>query len=61
MSEKVKIEAKSDVTEFEIRKGLNPYGFMHIPKAIRPNLPFEQGVPLKAKIEGETLVIKRAE
>lgn len=47
-----------DVTEFEIRKGLNPYGFIHIPKRVRGSLPFEQGVPLKAKIEGNALVIR---
>lgn len=48
------------VTEFTIKKGLNPYGFLHIPKRARGSLPFEQGAPLKAKIEEDALVIRRA-
>ena len=27
-----KDDTKPEVTEFDIRKGLNPYGFIHIPK-----------------------------
>lgn len=46
------------VTEFKINKGLNAYGFIHIPKKARGSLPFEQGTPLKAKIEGNALVIR---
>lgn len=46
------------ITEFKTRKGLNAYGFIHIPKKARGSLPFGEGVPLKAKIEGETLVIR---
>ena len=44
--------------EFTIKKGLNLYGFIHVPKKARAGLPFAQGVPLKAKIEGETLVLR---
>ena len=47
-----------EIKEFTIRKGLNPHGFIHVPKKARGSLPFEQGAPLKAKIEGETLVIR---
>jgi hypothetical protein len=52
-------EPKS-VTEFEIKKGLNKYGFIHVPKKAIPSLPFKVGVPLKARIEGEALVIRKA-
>jgi len=47
-----------EVKEFKVKKGLNNYGFLHIPKKARGSLPFEQGVPLKAKIEGETLILR---
>ena len=46
------------VTEFDIKAGLNKYGFIHVPKKAIPSLPFDQGVPLKAKIEGDALVIR---
>ena len=55
-TEETKPELKP-VTEFKISKGLNEYGFLFIPKKARVSLPFEQGVPLKAKVEGETLII----
>ena len=48
------------LTEFDIKAGLNKYGFIHLPKKAIPSLPFDQGKPLKAKIEGEALVIRRA-
>lgn len=46
------------VTEFDIKRGLNKYGFIHVPKKAISSLPFEVGVPLKARIEGETLIIQ---
>lgn len=51
-------DTKPEVTEFTIPKGLNAYGFIHVPKKARKSLPFKQGVVLKAKIEGETLIIQ---
>ena len=51
-------DTKPDVTEFNIRKGLSPYGFIHVPKKARASLPFGEGVPLKARIEGKALILK---
>lgn len=53
-------DTKPDLTKFTIKKGLNPYGFIHIPKRVRGSLPFEQGVPLRATIKENALVIRRA-
>ena len=47
------------VTEFDIKRGLNKYGFIHLPKKAIPSLPFEVGEPLKAHIEGQKLVIRK--
>ena len=47
-------------TEFDIKAGLNKYGFIHVPKKAIPSLPFEVGVPLKAHVEGDALVIMKA-
>ena len=51
-----------DILEFDIKKGLNPYGFLHIPKKARDFLPFEQSVPLHARVDPDTktLIIKEA-
>ena len=46
------------VREFDIKRGLNKYGFIHLPKKAIPSLPFDQGVALKAKIEEDALVIR---
>ena len=40
-------EMVGDYLEFKIPKGLNPYGFIHVPKKTREFLPFAQGVPLR--------------
>lgn len=55
-------EMVGDVLEFEIPKGLNPYGFIHVPKKAREFLPFVQGETLKAKVdtENQTLIIRKA-
>lgn len=55
-----KPEDKPDepITEFSIKKGLNPYGFIHIPKKARASLPFSEGVSLKARIERKMLILK---
>ena len=48
-----------DITQFEISKGLNKYGFIHVPKAAREFLPFNESEPLKARIEGKTLILEK--
>jgi len=53
-----KKEAVEPVTEFPCK--LNKYGFISVRKAARPHLPFEAEEPLKAKIEGDALIITKA-
>lgn len=50
-----------DVLEFDIKKGLNKYGFVHVPKKARAFLPFGTAVPLHARVDPdtETLIIKK--
>ena len=58
-SKKAKAKEKP-VTEFAIKKGLNIYGFIHVPKNSIPSLPFAAQEPLIARIAGKTLVIAAA-
>jgi len=52
------VGADEPLKEFKVK--LNKYGFIHVPKKAIPSLPFKVGVPLKARIEGEALVIRKA-
>ena len=52
-------EAKEEiVTEFKTK--LNKYQFLHVPKNAIASLPFKAEEKLKATIEGETVVIRKA-
>lgn len=55
-------EMVGDILEFEIPKGVNAYGFIHIAKKALDFLPFPQQVALKAKIDpdAKTLTIRKA-
>ena len=55
-------EMEGDILEFEIPKGLNAYGFIHIPKKAIAFLPFNAGEKLHGHIdtENQTLVISKA-
>jgi hypothetical protein len=46
------------LTEFPCK--MNKWGFIGVRKAARPNLPFQPEEPLKAKIEGNALIITKA-
>lgn len=48
------------VSEFDIKAGLNKYGFIHVPKKAVSSLPFDVSVSLKARIEGDSVVITKA-
>jgi hypothetical protein len=52
-----KERADEPVTEFEAK--LNKWGFIHVPKKAVPSL-LKSEEPLKAKIEADALVIRRA-
>jgi hypothetical protein len=53
-----KTRPQETVTEFKVK--INKYGFIHLPKKSWKSLPFKNEEPLKAKIEGKTLVIQNA-
>lgn len=56
MTKEDKSVKEEPVTEFKAK--LNKYGFIHIPKKVIESLPFAAEVPLVAKIEDKTLVIR---
>lgn len=49
------VDAEEPVTEFKAK--VNKYGFIHVPKRVWTSLPFGLEKPLKARIDGEKLVI----
>jgi len=53
-------DVKPDEPVTEFRTKVNNYGFLHVPKKARHSLPFGLEKPLKARIDGERLVIAAA-
>jgi hypothetical protein len=54
-----KPEAEEEpVKSFKVK--INDYGFLHIPKAAIPSLPFKPKQPLTARVEGDHLIIAAA-
>lgn len=55
-------EMEGDYLEFDIKAGLNPYNFIHLPKKTIAFLPFKAGEKLHGHIdtENQTLVIWKA-
>lgn len=53
-----KKDIEEPLTEFPCK--MNKWGFIGVRKAARPNLPFQPEEPLKAKIEGNVLIITKA-
>jgi hypothetical protein len=51
---------RTDEPVKEFKAKLNKWGFIHVPKKAVPSLPFAAEEPLRAKIEGDALVIRRA-
>jgi hypothetical protein len=51
---------RTDKPVKEFKAKLNKWGFIHVPKKAVPSLPFAAEEPLRAKIEGDALVIRRA-
>jgi hypothetical protein len=51
-----------DVLEFDLPKGLNKWGFIHLPKKSWDFLPFAIGEKLHARIDPDagTLIIRKA-